>query len=271
MLTTMSANEPPASDPYSSSGDLPAYGSTPPPSGDFPPPPPGGYPPAPPGGGSPYSAPDAIGYGWRKFQANAGAMVLATVLVVAVTVALAFIAESIAPSPSMVGYDGGFEFDGGGLAASLVVQTIIGAAGYFFIAMFSMGALHVVDGKKFEIAAAFAPLKFPKILLTGLVLSIATTIGFALCVLPGIIFAIFSYFTIYFVIDKDEDPFQAIQSSFKLVGDNFGNALLSGLLSVLVLLGGALLCLVGLLAAIPIATIAGAYAYRRFQGQPVAP
>jgi uncharacterized membrane protein len=263
---------------------LPSYGSVPPPpEGSYPPPPPeGSYPPPPPppgapapggygGGPSPYSAPDAIGYGWRKFKENAGAMVLATLLVVAVTIALAVISESIAPSPSMVAYDGSFEFDGSGLVASVIVQTIIGAAGYFFFAMLTMGAIQVVDGKKFEIGAAFAPLKFPKLFVTGIVLSIASTIGFMLCILPGLIFTIFSYFTIFYVIDKDESPFQAIRSSFKLVSDNLGQALLSGLLVVLVILGGALLCLVGLLAAIPVVTIAGAYAYRRFQGQPVAP
>ncbi len=269
MLHVMTTNEPPPSDPYSSG--LPSYGSAPPPEGAYPPPPPGSYPPAPPGGSEPYDASEAIGYGWRKFKENAGQLVLATLLVAGVTIALAIISEVIAPAPSMIAYDGSFEFDGSGLGASIVVQTIVGAITYFFFAMLTRGALDVVDGKKFGIGAAFAPLKFPKIILTGLVLSIVSTIGFALCILPGILFAIFSYFTIYFVVDKDLDPFEAIGSSFKLVSNNFGQALLSGLLVVLVILGGAILCLVGLLAAIPVVTIAGAYAFRRFQGQPVAP
>lgn len=269
MLADMTTNEPP-SDPFSSTRDLPAYGSTPPPEGGYPPPP-GPTPPSPVGGNTPYNAPDAIGYGWRKFQENAGPMVLATLLVVSVTIALAIIAEVVAPMPGMVAYDGSFDFDGDGFFTSLVVQTLIGAVTYFFFAMLTRGALDVVDARKFNMGAAFAPLKFPKIVLTGIVLSVLSTIGFLLFVIPGLVFTVFSFFTIYFVIDKDEDPIQAVQSSFKLVGANFGQSLLSGLLAFLVLMAGAILCLVGLLAAIPIVTIAGAYAYRRFQNQPVAP
>lgn len=198
-------------------------------------------------------------------------MVLATLLVMAVSIALALISEVIAPSPSMMSSDGSFEFDGGGLGASLIVQTIVGAITYFFFAMLAKGALDVVDGKKFEMGPAFAGLNTGKVLLTGLVLGVVSTIGFFLCIAPGIIFTIFAFFTIYFVIDADQDPFQAIGSSFRLVSANFGQALLSGLLAFLVVLGGAVLCLVGLLAAIPVVTIAAGYAFRRFQGQPVAP
>jgi uncharacterized membrane protein len=85
------------------------------------------------------------------------------------------------------------------------------------------------------------------------------------------VLSIFTFFTIYFVVDKDQNPIQSIGSSFSLVGRNFGNGLLTGLLAGFVLLAGALACLVGLLAAVPIITLAGAYAFRRFQGGPVAP
>jgi uncharacterized membrane protein len=270
MLTDMTTNEPPP-DPNTPTSGLPPYGSVPPPEGGYPPPPYGGYPPAPPGGATPYNASDAIGYGWRKFKENAGPMVLATLLVAAVSIALSFISEQIAPSPSFVSSDGTFEFDGGGLGASLVAQPVVGVFAYIFIAMLTKGALDVVDGKKFDIGRAFGALNFGKVLLAGLLISIVSNIGFLLCVIPGLIFAIFAYFTMFFVIDTDQDPVQSILSSFKLVGENFGQALLSGLLAALVLIGGALLCLVGLLAAFPIITIAGAYAFRRFQGQPVAP
>ncbi len=281
MLADMTSKQPPPQDPYDSTGNLPSYGSVPPPAeggypppppeGGYPPPPPGGYPPPVPGGPAPYDASSAIGYGWRKFKENVGPMILATLLVAAVSIALGVLSEVIAPSPSMLASDGSFEFDGGGLGASIVVQTIVGIFTYYFAAMLTRGSLDVVDGKKFDMGAAFAALNVGKVLLTGLVLSVVSTVGFVLCIAPGVIFTIFAFFTIYFVIDSDQDPIQAIGSSFKLVSANFGQALLSGLLAVLVVLGGALLCLVGLLAAIPVVSIAGAYAFRRFQGQPVAP
>ena len=122
-----------------------------------------------------------------------------------------------------------------------------------------------------DLPRAFGALDIPKVLLVGLLLSVITTVGYLACVLPGLVFSIFSFFTVYFVVDKAKEPVEAIGSSCTLVGRNFGNSLLSGLLAGLVLIAGALLCLVGLLAAVPVVTLAGAYAYRRFQGQPVAP
>jgi uncharacterized membrane protein len=262
-------NEPPPYPGESGPDDLPAHGSTPPPQGGYPPPPPGGFQP-PVGGGSPYSAPDAIGYGWRKFKDNAGVMIAATLIVGVATIVLGTLSEVIAPSPSFF-TSGDFDFDAGATVASLVAQAISGTIGYILIAMLTKGAIDVVDGGTFDIGKAFGALNLVNVLITGLLISVLSTIGFTLCILPGLIFSIFAYFTIYFVVDKDQDPIEAIGSSFSLVAANFGNGLLTGLLAVLVLLAGALLCLVGLLAAIPIITLAGAYAFRRFQGEPVVP
>ena len=50
-----------------------------------------------------------------------------------------------------------------------------------------------------------------------------------------------------------------------------GPLLLLALLSFLCFVAGALACLVGLLVAYPVVTVAAAYTYRRLQGQPVAP
>jgi uncharacterized membrane protein len=265
-------HEPPAypGDPNPASGDLPSYGS-PPPEGGYPPPPPGGYPAAPGGYGSaPYSAPDAISYGWRKFKDNTGAMILATLIVGAGNIGLGILPEAIAPSPGLFTGDG-FTFDAGATVASVVAQTVTGALVFILSAMFARGALDVVDGGRFEIGKAFGALNLPNVVLTGLLLSLLNGVAFMLLVVPGVVVSIFTYFTVYFVVDKGTDPIESIGSSFTLVGRNFGNGLLTGLLAGLVLLAGALVCLVGLLAAVPVVTLAGAYAFRWFQGEPVAP
>ena len=271
----MTTNEPPPypGDDQPNTNDLPAYGSVPPPQGDYPPPPPGAYPPpgAPGGYSAPYSAADAIGYGWRKFKDNAGAMILATLIVAVATFALGAISEIVAPSPSFMTSSGSFEFDGAGIVASLIAQIIAGTVGYILTAMLARGALDVTDGQRFDIGVAFGKLDLGRVLLAGLLLSVLSTVGIMLCVLPGLVFLIFSVFTIYFVVDTDQSPTQALASSFSLVGRNFGNGLLTGLLAFLVVVAGLLLCFVGLLAAIPIATLAAAYAYKRFQNLPVAP
>jgi hypothetical protein len=268
----MTTNEPPPypGDPTPAGSGLPSYGSVQPPEGGYPPPPPGGYPP-PVGGTSPYSAPDAIGYGWKKFKENVGPFILGTLLVAVTLLALSFISQAIAPTPSLLNSDGQLEFDAGGTFAALVAQTITGTIGYIFSAMLVRGAIDVTYGESFGIGKAFSRLNVGKVLLTGLFLSVLTNIGIALFVLPGLVFGLFSFFTIYFVVDKDVDPFEGMASSFKLVAANFGDGFLTGLLAALVLIAGVICCLVGLLAAVPIVTLAAAYAYKSFTAQPIAP
>ena len=63
---------------------------------------------------------------------------------------------------------------------------------------------------------------------------------------------------------------KAISDSVKLVSSNVGDSLLLALLSILVLIAGAIALLVGLIVAYPVTALAAAYAYRTFRGQPVA-
>ena len=264
----MSTNEPPAYPGEEPSKDLPAYGSVQPPEGYNPPP--GSYPPQAPGGaGDAYDAPAAFGFGWRGFKANAGQLVLATLVVIVIAVVLSLITEAIAPSPDMTGPDGGFEFEGGELVLNFLVQTLVGGVAYLATAMLVRGTLDITEGRPFSIGESFSRIPVVPVIITGIMLSLLTSIGIVLLFLPGIVFAIFSFFTIYFVVDQGQSPFSALGSSFKMVGSNFGAALLSGLLAVLVLIGGAIVLLVGLLVAIPVTALAGAYAYKRFSGQPV--
>jgi uncharacterized membrane protein len=261
-------NQPPAANGPTS--DLPAYGSVPPPDG-YSPPPGGHYPPPAPGGSaSGYDATAAFGYAWRAFKANAGPLVLATVVVAVIVLALSFISNAIAPQPEFLTADAQFSFDGGALLSNFIAQTIVGGITYVFGAMLIRGCLDVTEGRAFSMSEAFARLPTAKVFLTGIVLSLLTTLGILLCILPGIIFSIFAFFTIYFVLDRDESVFAAIGSSFRTVGNNFGQALLSGLLAILVILAGALALVVGLLVAAPVVTLAAAYAYRSFTGQPIA-
>ena len=264
----MTSNEPP---PYPGDGpthDLPAYGSVPPPEG-YQPPPGSAPPPAPAEGGGSYEATAAFGYGWRAFKSSASTLVLATLLVVAVAAVLSFASEAIAPSPDMMGADGGFEFQGGALLGSFVAQTITGGIAFLATAMFVRGTLDITEGRPFSIGSAFSRIPVVPVIITGILISLLTTIGFLLLFLPGVIFAIFSFFTIYFVVDRDESPLKAIGSSFSMVGSHLGAALLSGLLAVLVLMAGTIALIVGLLVAIPVTALAAAYAFRKFSGQQV--
>lgn len=263
----MSSNEPP---PYpGDEPNPPAYGSVEPPPGYQPPPGYGPPPGAPGGGDQPYQATEAFSWAWRTFRANAGQLVLATLVVAVIALVLSGLSDLIAPSPDFQGDDGGFAFEGGELLFSWIVQTVTGAISLLASAMLIRGTLDLTEGRPFSIGDAFSRIPVVPVIVTGIIISLLTTIGFVLLFLPGIVFAIFSFFTLYFVVDRDASPFSALGSSFSMVGSNFGAALLSGLLAFLVLILGAIALVVGLLVAIPVTALAASYAFRRFSGQPV--
>ncbi|SKB09739.1 Uncharacterized membrane protein [Aeromicrobium choanae] len=292
MLARMSTNEPPTGpDPETPDGPVPpppppppSYGGTsypPPPPGDasgggYPPPPggpsgygAGGYPPPPPGGSGfiePFSPTDAIGYGWRKFSANAGQWIIAGLAIFAVSVIFGLFSFLVQPDidANETNPFAGFNF------ASIVVNLLSTLATYVISAFIYRGALDETEGRPFSLADTFSRVPVGPVILTSLLVSIGITIGLVLCVLPGIIFAFLSYFALLFVVDENQSPVDAITSSVKLVSANLGQALLLALLSFVIVLIGACLCGLGLLVAYPVVTIATAYAYKKFRDQPVA-
>ncbi len=261
-----SANTPPPAGPPPPGQGLPAYGSAPPPYGSHP-----GAMPPPPGGGPVrgYEATDAFGYAWKAFKANAGQLVLATVAIVAVAIVLSLVTEAVAPTPDFLAADGSFEFEGGALLLSFLAQTVLGAVVLLPTAAMIRGCLDICEGRRFSFGDAFSRISPVPVVITGIIVSLLTSIGFVLLILPGIVVSIFSFFAIYFVVDRDESPLKAIGSSFAMVGSNFGQALLSGLLAFLILIAGTVALVVGLLVAVPITVVAGAYAFKSFSGQPV--
>jgi uncharacterized membrane protein len=276
----MTTNEPPpypGQEPTPSGSDLPTYGSTPPPQdgsytppppeGSYPPPPPGGYQP-PIGGGDAFSPTAAIAYGWKKFRENTGPIILAALILIVISIVLSLIGGAISGEGlGDTDRDSAFDFSLSGAIANIVTSLV----GYVISAGITRGALDITEGRKFDLASAFGRLDYAKVILAGLLVSILTVIGFILLILPGVIFVFLSYFTVYYVVDKGTSPVQAILDSCRLVIGNLGNALLLALLSFLVIVLGFIALCVGLLVAWPVVLIASAYAYKRFNGEPVAP
>ncbi|HTY26983.1 MAG TPA: hypothetical protein VMD51_02395, partial [Mycobacterium sp.] len=78
-------------------------------------------------------------------------------------------------------------------------------------------------------------------------------------------------FTIPFVIDRSQSATTAVASSFSTVTSNFANSLLVWLVELAVLFVGALACGVGLLVAVPVASLVLIFAYRKLSGGQVVP
>ncbi|WP_308112948.1 MULTISPECIES: hypothetical protein [Rhodococcus] len=227
--------------------------------GNFPPPPANDY-----GagfGGPQLSVGAALNYGWERFKNNALTWIGITVVAGLISFGINLLF-------------GGFDFstDGstsvsalsiiGGLV-SIVVSILIQAA-------YVRGALHEVDGNKPAFGSFFQFSNIGAVILASILVGFAVAIGLVLLIIPGIVIAFLTYFTLQFVIDQDQDPVTAIKSSASVISKNVGPLLLLALAAIGINLVGALLCGLGLLVTGPVTLIAGTYAYRVITGRFVA-
>ncbi|KQY62629.1 hypothetical protein [Nocardioides sp. Root140] len=233
----------------------------------------GQQPPGPPPGGRGFAATEAIGYGWKAFTTHTGALLGAALIVLLVPIAIQVVSALTTGGQTFSftadSSGGGFEFDFHPMA--LVLNLLGSIISLILSAAMVRLALDVVDGQQVSVGAMFSRFDLVQVLIAAVVLSIATTIGLALCVLPGLVVLFLTFLTNYFIVGKGQDAFTAIRSSVSLTTANVGELLLLALLCFLCMLGGAVACGVGLLVALPVITVATAFAFRALQGEPVRP
>jgi uncharacterized membrane protein len=277
----------------------------PPPSSELPPPPipgdsyggaaagAGGYgaPPAnpygqPATGGAPtgpYSAPDAVGYGWRKFTAGPGTLlvpvlVLFVVLIVVEGLLYALLYNTLLGTHDCTRTVLGQEVQtqcGPSFVLRLFVTALITGlvtvVWSFAAAGLYKGALAVVDGRKLSMGQMFEGWDKGQVAIAAVLIGVATAIGSFLCYLPGLIVGFLMMFTLLFIVDKQMQAIDAIKASISLVTDNLGQTIVWALLAIVVYIVGFVVCCVGLLVAIPVILVGLAYTYRRLQNEPVTP
>ncbi|MCK8675544.1 hypothetical protein M1M07_31130, partial [Rhodococcus sp. HM1] len=201
---------------------------------------------------------DAISYGWSKFSANAGVWIgfMIVALVIQGVINLIF---------------GGFNTDGD-FTLWRAIGTIVSAiVGYLIQAAYVRGALHEIDGNKPAFGSFFQFTNVAAVIIAGVLVGLATVIGFVLLIIPGLIVMFLTWWTLPFVIDKNQDAITAIKSSIQAISSNVGTLLLLALAVVGLNIVGALLCGLGLFVSVPVTLIASTYAYRVTIGGPVAP
>lgn len=269
----------------------PGYGAPPPPPGYGAPPP--GYGAPPPGYGPPqqgfggprgqhFSVGDAFSWAWNKFSQNAVAFIVATLvylIVLGVIGGVMWGSASASGNMQTVTNSGEGYYEtstSGGLTAASIAILVVGyllliIGGVFMHAGLISGSLDIADGKPVSIGSFFKPRNFGPVVLASLLIAVLTAIGYALCIIPGLIFAFFAYLTIPFVIDHSLSPVDGLKASIATVRSNLGGALLSFLVQIAVVLIGELLCGIGLLAAIPVASLILIYTYRLLSGGQVVP
>jgi uncharacterized membrane protein len=211
---------------------------------------------------APFSATDAIGYGWKGFTANIGPLVI-----IGLVLALA----SLVSNWLSQGFDSWF-------------LTIIGSVLSLFISLvIGLGliraALSILDGGRPSVEQLLSTKDIGPYILASLLVALVVTVGLILCVIPGLVAGFLLQFYGYAIIDKKVDsvttapqstPTGAMRASFEVVAGNIGPLILLAVLCFLLNVAGVLLCGVGLLVSLPVTSIAIAYAWRYFSGGRIA-
>lgn len=292
----MSDNTPPGEPPRPPGGsDTPA----PPPPGSPPPPPPSGGdpagwqapPPPPPGGsggwggsggsggsGGPggYSVGDAFRYAFEKFKANWAPLVVITLVLVVASFLVQFTSNLFfgvftpdATVDPTTGRIEGAGFFGIATILSLLASALSYVVGLVIQAGIIKGALALTRNQPLSVNTAFNGINWGQVILASIITGALIFVGLLLCIIPGIIVIFLTWFTLYFVIDRDMGAVDAIKASVTMVRSNVGDLLLLFLGSVAAYIVGACLCGLGLLVAIPVVVLAQVYTFRTLNGDPV--
>ena len=211
---------------------------------------------------APFSATDAIGYGWKGFTANIGPLVL---------IGLVLAVASVLSNWLSRGFDSWLLT----ITASILSAFISLVIGLGLI----RAALAILDGGRPSVDQLVSTKDIGPYIIASLLVAVIVIVGLILCVIPGLIAGFLLQFYGYAIIDRKSDsvttapqssPTGAIRASFEVVAANIGPLILLAVLCFLLNVAGALLCGVGLFVSLPVTSIAIAYAWRYFSGGRIA-
>jgi hypothetical protein len=220
---------------------------------DLPPPPP----PPPPGamssGGSMPSAGEAFGYGWKKFQANVGPLLLVVIVPFVALFVLQIILRAIA---------------GNSAAASVLVSILAQALSLAAQIGAYNAALMITRGETVDFGRAFTSDRWGEWILFAFVYGIATGIGIIACGV-GYFFAVglLGLAPFYFL-----DQRMSLGDSLSASWNQTRSGKLVMPIALIAFFGflGLIACCVGVIVTQICSLIAIASIYRRVTGQPVA-
>ncbi len=132
----------------------------------------------------------------------------------------------------------------------------------------SLYFLKVARGQTAEISDIFAggPWFF-SILVASILVGLITLVGFALCIVPGVIFALmFSQFY-YLILDRNVGVMDSLNISKEITTGNKLTLFLIGLIEIALAVLGLLACCLGLLAVVPFLTLLAPVTYLVMTGQ----
>ena len=153
---------------------------------------------------------------------------------------------------------------------SEVIKVLSTIASWLVTVLLSMGYAAFLlkahdDVEHVSLYDLWHPQPYLKYLGMMILTTIVVGIGFLLLIVPGIILALMFMFTQYVVIEQNADPIEAMKESKRLTDGHKGTLFLLALMSLGLIIIGAVCLLVGVLVAGPVVMLAMVHAYRLLQ------
>lgn len=207
---------------------------------------------------------EAFTYGWKKFQEHWQAFVVMVLVVVLISL-VGFLVVFLAILPAMSGSSTGAAI---GAVLTIAAFVLVMAISFVLQAGVLRAGLAVTKGTAPSLSMLTDTTNLGTFVGTTLLISLASLVGFILCILPGIAVVVFAAYAPFIALDKGVGPVEAIRQSVDMVKNNLGPVLLVLLLAYAVYYVGSL-CYVGLLVSIPVALVMIAHSYRALSGETV--
>jgi uncharacterized membrane protein len=195
---------------------------------------------------------DCFVFAWKRFKERPWFFVGFTALVFAVSIAITILRAQL----STIGSD---LIDGIGFIVAIGISVYIA----FIQTKLYLKAHDSVRG--ITIREVLPHKGFGKFALLYILLGIALIIGFTLLIIPGIILALVSIFTIYIYVDQGKSPSDSFRESVRLTSDNLWEVFIFMLEMLCINIIGAILLLAGLLVSVPVSLLATVHFYRMLE------
>jgi uncharacterized membrane protein len=154
-----------------------------------------------------------------------------------------------------------------GVAVADLVIFIV--SGFLHIGVYN-SALALADGRRVEPSKMFRTDYLANYLVAILLYGLIAAVGLFLCILPGIAVLYLGFLTPWYVLDQGMAPVDALKASFRMTTSQGWGLILFALVTWLIYVAGAIVCLVGLLVTVPVALLMVTYTFRRLTGGLVA-
>lgn len=195
---------------------------------------------------------------WALFKQNAGILVGATVITMAVSMLISGVASVLQ--------------DPGNDAALVIAGAVVNLIGNIVNTFLTIGmirlCLAVARGEPRDIGMLFSggPY-FWRYLGVSILFGIAMFVGLLLLLIPGIYVAITYWPSMFLVIDRNTRVFESLRVAGELAKGNRINSVVLGVFGLLINFAGLMMCFVGLFATIPIVYLMVVSAYLSMTGQ----